>query len=129
MPIAAIGPAAVQTSSRLPAQHEAGAARATAVLVNEDLKWDRASPVLGNPLGKVTMVESFDYRCPFCKLMAPKLQRLHAGVPDEGEPITMSGCIDPMPAHGPHRCGHDPVALVPPDGLDRGGGPPGHDRR
>ena len=79
--IAPIVPAAAQTSSRLPAQHEAGTARATAVLVNEDLEWDRAAPVLGNPLGNVTMVEFFDYRCPFCKLMAPKLQRLLAADP------------------------------------------------
>ena len=27
------------------------------------------SPVLGNPKGDVTMVEFFDYRCPYCKSM------------------------------------------------------------
>ena len=69
-------PAAAQQSSNPPARRDKNEARAVAVLVNEDLVEDRASPVLGNPQGDVTMVEFFDYRCPFCKLMAPKLLRL-----------------------------------------------------
>src|SRR5215510_15085507 len=28
------------------------------------------SPVLGNPSGNVTIVEFFDYRCPYCKSVA-----------------------------------------------------------
>lgn len=42
-------------------------------LVSQDLLYDAASPVLGNPNGDVTVVEFFDYRCPYCKVMAPRL--------------------------------------------------------
>ena len=49
---------------------------ALADLVTQDLLYDAASPVLGNPAGEVTMIEFFDYRCPYCKLMAPKLVTL-----------------------------------------------------
>jgi len=33
-------------------------------------------PVLGNPKGDVTVVEFFDYRCPYCKRALTELQRL-----------------------------------------------------
>jgi len=36
----------------------------------EELLHDPASPVLGNPNGDVTVVEFFDYRCPYCKTVA-----------------------------------------------------------
>ncbi|WP_287786426.1 DsbA family protein [Acidiphilium sp.] len=45
-------------------------------LVTEDLLHDATSPVLGNRDGDVTMVEFFDYRCPYCKVMAPRLTAL-----------------------------------------------------
>ena len=34
------------------------------------------APVLGNPAGDVTLVEFFDYRCPYCRQVAPWLQTL-----------------------------------------------------
>lgn len=37
---------------------------------------DPASPVLGNPDGDVTLVEFFDYRCPYCKSSAPTIAEL-----------------------------------------------------
>jgi protein-disulfide isomerase len=37
---------------------------------------DPASPVGGNPQGDVTIVEFFDYRCPYCKQVQPALQKL-----------------------------------------------------
>ena len=37
---------------------------------------DPASPVLGNPKGSVTIVEFFDFRCPYCKGMAKDLRDL-----------------------------------------------------
>jgi len=37
---------------------------------------DPASPVGGNPQGDVTIVEFFDYRCPYCKQVQPTLQTL-----------------------------------------------------
>jgi protein-disulfide isomerase len=37
---------------------------------------DPATPVGGNPQGNVTVVEFFDYRCPYCKQVLPELQTL-----------------------------------------------------
>jgi protein-disulfide isomerase len=37
---------------------------------------DHATPVAGNPRGDVTIVEFFDYRCPYCKQVLPSLQAL-----------------------------------------------------
>ncbi len=37
---------------------------------------DPSSPVGGNPKGDVTIVEFFDYRCPYCKEVEPSLERL-----------------------------------------------------
>jgi protein-disulfide isomerase len=41
-----------------------------------DLLNDASSPVAGNPNGDVTIVEFFDYRCPYCKQVEPILQTL-----------------------------------------------------
>jgi protein-disulfide isomerase len=37
---------------------------------------DPATPVGGNPRGDATIVEFFDYRCPYCKQVLPSLQTL-----------------------------------------------------
>jgi protein-disulfide isomerase len=37
---------------------------------------DPQSPVGGNPNGNVTLVEFFDYRCPYCKQVEPSLEKL-----------------------------------------------------
>ena len=37
---------------------------------------DPQSPVGGNPKGDVTLVEFFDYRCPYCKQVEPTLEKL-----------------------------------------------------
>ncbi len=37
---------------------------------------DPETPVGGNPRGDVTIVEFFDYRCPYCKQVLPSLQAL-----------------------------------------------------
>jgi protein-disulfide isomerase len=37
---------------------------------------DPATPVGGDPQGDVTIVEFFDYRCPYCKQVQPALQKL-----------------------------------------------------
>jgi protein-disulfide isomerase len=41
-----------------------------------ELEADPASPVIGNRKGDVTLVEFFDYRCPYCKQVAPSLDAL-----------------------------------------------------
>ena len=57
---------------------------ATASIPNHelDLLHDPLSPVAGNPAGDVTIVEFFDYRCPFCKKTASALDALLASDPD-----------------------------------------------
>ncbi|MBM3531526.1 MAG: DsbA family protein [Alphaproteobacteria bacterium] len=41
-----------------------------------ELLSDPTSPVLGNPAGDVTVVEFFDYRCPYCKRTDPVVDQL-----------------------------------------------------
>jgi len=57
--------------------HEADA-KATTVLSDRrtEIFDDPATPVGGNPQGDVTIVEFFDYRCPYCKQVLPTLQTL-----------------------------------------------------
>jgi protein-disulfide isomerase len=42
---------------------------------------DADSPVSGNPVGDVSVVEFFDYNCPDCKVMAPVMQQAQAADP------------------------------------------------
>ena len=49
---------------------QAVAARANALVTGP------GSQVLGNPQGDVTIIEFFDYTCPFCKAAEPRLQQL-----------------------------------------------------
>lgn len=46
------------------------------VTFRKDLVDDPNAPVLGNPNGDVTLVEFFDYRCPFCRQVEPWVQTL-----------------------------------------------------
>ena len=43
---------------------------------------DPEIPVLGNPDGDLTVVEYFDYQCPFCKKLAPQIAQV---VRDDGK--------------------------------------------
>jgi len=42
----------------------------------DDLQNDPSDPIGGNPDGDVTVVEFFDYQCPYCKVVAPRLTQL-----------------------------------------------------
>src|SRR6202008_4197318 len=41
-----------------------------------DIFDDPDAPVAGNPKGDVSVVEFFDYRCPYCKQVEPALEAL-----------------------------------------------------
>jgi protein-disulfide isomerase len=62
-------------------QAEAQAAAAKAVLDAEraTLERDPNAPVLGNAEGDATIVEFFDYNCPYCKRAMPEVDALLAG--------------------------------------------------
>jgi len=52
-------------------------AQTQAVLENKDAIFNDAdTPVAGNPVGDVTVVEFFDYHCPYCKAVAGPLDQL-----------------------------------------------------
>ena len=49
---------------------------------NDELLHSTDSPVGGNPLGDVTMVEFFDYNCPYCRQVAPAMIDAESGDPN-----------------------------------------------
>ncbi len=50
--------------------------RENLVSLRNELENDPASPVGGNPRGNVTIVEFFDYQCPYCKRVFPSVKNL-----------------------------------------------------
>lgn len=48
----------------------------------EELVNDPTAPVGGNPKGDVTVVEFFDYNCPYCKAAKPRVRKLLAEDPN-----------------------------------------------
>jgi len=64
-------------------QGEQQAAEAQALLKShtDDVFRDPDSPVGGNPGGDVTLVEFFDYNCPYCRMMAPVMSEAEAADP------------------------------------------------
>ncbi len=58
-------------------QERQAAIAATVLLENRDLlENDPNAPVLGNPDGDVTVVEFFDYNCPYCRKAKPEVEAL-----------------------------------------------------
>lgn len=71
----------MQAIEELQRRREAQAAadqRERLAMEREALKADARDPVLGNPDGDVTLVEFFDYRCGYCRIMAEPMQTLIA---------------------------------------------------
>lgn len=65
----------------LQAKEEAAKANAQASALSEHsdrLFADPLAPVAGNPIGDVTIVQFFDYKCPYCKRVTPALTELLA---------------------------------------------------
>lgn len=50
-------------------------ARHDAITNRENELFDSSDPSVGNPRGNVTLVEFFDPRCPYCRELAPTLER------------------------------------------------------
>ena len=55
---------------------QAGLIKSKISAFSKDLVDDANAPILGNPKGDVTLVEFFDYRCPFCRQVEPWVQTL-----------------------------------------------------
>ena len=55
---------------------EAEALKATLAARRDDLLRDPDAPVAGNPTGDATVVEFFDYNCPYCRRVAPTVRDL-----------------------------------------------------
>ncbi len=64
------------------AKEEASAAQNVLSSQRQLLEQDPNAPVLGNPEGDVTVVEFFDYNCPYCKRAAPEVEKLVAADPN-----------------------------------------------
>jgi protein-disulfide isomerase len=62
-------------------EQDAAAAKAALKARAADLYQDPDSPIGGNPRGEVTLVEFFDYNCPYCKMMAPVMEQAEAANP------------------------------------------------
>jgi protein-disulfide isomerase len=57
-------------------QQEAARGRAALKSHADQVFRDPADPVGGNPNGDATLVEFFDYNCPYCKQMAPVITQV-----------------------------------------------------
>lgn len=55
---------------------QASASRDNLVRLRQELERDPDTFVAGNPLGDITIVEFFDYRCGYCKQAQPDIQKL-----------------------------------------------------
>jgi protein-disulfide isomerase len=66
----------LQQAKQRQQERVAMAARSKIVAFRKDLLEDPNAPVLGNPKGDVTLIEFFDYRCPYCRQVEPWLQSL-----------------------------------------------------
>lgn len=69
---------ALQTLEARQADAQAAAAAATLADERAALERDPNAPVVGNPGGDVTVVEFFDYNCPYCKRAMPEVDALLA---------------------------------------------------
>jgi protein-disulfide isomerase len=57
-------------------------ARAAVAAHRQALEHDPRDGVIGSPSAKITLVEFFDYRCPYCKAAQPAIQKLLDANPD-----------------------------------------------
>ena len=71
----------VEAMQRYEAQQRADQAKAARKLIvarADELLRDSATPVAGNPDGDVSLVEFFNYNCPYCRRVSPDMIKLEA---------------------------------------------------
>ncbi|MGH6894391.1 MAG: DsbA family protein [Dongiaceae bacterium] len=68
--------AAVKQAQAMTQQQQQTEARQALELKQDQIFNNPADPVIGDPQGDVTVVEFFDYRCPYCKRVADSLADL-----------------------------------------------------
>ena len=73
---------AIETLRQQEADAQAEAAQAALSERRDAIERDPNAPVLGNPEGDVTLVEFFDYNCPYCRRAS---EDLHALIADDPE--------------------------------------------
>ena len=66
----------LQAYSRRQKQLAESEARKQLAVYRQELEHDSGSVVGGNPNGSVSVIEFFDYRCPYCKQVMPTLAKL-----------------------------------------------------
>ena len=71
-------PAMAQTSAQQELARQADINQRIAARMDV-LAGDPAAPVIGNPQADTTIIEFFDYTCPYCKAVEPRLAALVAG--------------------------------------------------
>jgi protein-disulfide isomerase len=64
---------AFESAQTAPAQEQAASSD---VLSKDAVLRDAEIPALGNPKGDITIVEYFDYQCPYCKKISPVLDEV-----------------------------------------------------
>lgn len=64
---------AFESAQTAPAQEQGATSD---VLSKDAVLRDADNPVLGNPKGDITIVEYFDYQCPYCKKISPVLDQV-----------------------------------------------------
>ena len=74
----------LQSVNQLEARQKAAAETEVQALIKdraEEIFRDAATPVSGNPNGDVTLVEFFDYNCPYCRQVAPVMSKAEEADP------------------------------------------------
>src|SRR5882724_279722 len=85
----------LQTAKRREEDRRAAATKSQIKAYKKELVEDPSAPIVGNPNGDVTVIEFFDYRCPYCRQVDPWLRDLVSS--DPGVRIVQKG----LPILGP----------------------------